>query len=71
MNDLTDRILTTLLGILFVFMVGILVVFLPASLYVEAKCLEAGHPKGVVTWKLDFYCVSLDGSTRTEVNKLK
>ena len=40
----------------------LLLVFMPRAMYVQAECLEAGFPKSHVTWKLEGYCITLEGA---------
>ena len=71
MNDPIDYIIYAVLIVTSGFCLYAFLVLMPVSLYAKAKCLEAGYPKSSVTWNLHAYCIGLDGSTRTEVQKLK
>jgi hypothetical protein len=70
MEDFVGYLLVAIMVFIFTILIDT-IIYLPASLYAEARCIEAGYPKGVITWNLNAYCISIDGSTRTEVNKLK
>ena len=71
MNDPIDYAVYIVLGLASAFVMYVFFVVMPVSMYADAKCLEAGYPKSSVTWNLHAYCIGLDGSTRTEVQKLK
>lgn len=36
----------------------------------SSACLEAGYPEAKVTWKLDSYCLTIDGAVTARVDKL-
>lgn len=48
-----------------------LVVYVPAEVLAQEKCLEAGYPEAKVTWNLKRYCTNLDGVVTVTVDQLE
>lgn len=46
-------------------------VYLPASVIAESECLKKGYPKAKVDYKLDAYCINLEGVVTGKVEELK
>lgn len=62
--------LVVLMTIVGAFMLFMIFIFAPVAMNAEARCLEAGYPEFRVTWKLDKYCMNLDGTVTVKVDKL-
>jgi hypothetical protein len=54
-----------------IFLLYLMVVFLPVSLWAESRCLAKGYPKTEVTIGLSVYCLNLDGAVTTKVERLQ
>jgi len=52
-------------------LIGMVAVYVPAGLRAEAKCLSMGYPKATVTYKLDAYCLNLNGTITVRVEPIK
>ncbi len=70
-EDLAWHAVTVIAVIVGAFLMFTMLVYLPVSLYAEAKCLEAGYPKARVSVGLERYCTTLDGAVTVKVEKLK
>lgn len=69
--DLIERLIFYVLlpfAILVVLLTFLLIV--PFTLHTQAQCLESGYPEARVTWKLDRYCMNLDGTVTVKVDKI-
>lgn len=64
--DPFEKILFSFTG----FVLTLLLIYGGRALYVQAECLGAGYPKSDITWKLDGYCLNIDGVVRGTVNEL-
>lgn len=56
-------------GIVGVFMLYLLFVWVPVAAFTEAVCLRAGYPKYHVAVTLERYCSNLEGSVTIRVDK--
>lgn len=68
-EDLLINIGLGICGVVLVAVLYVIFIVLPVALHAEAKCLAAGYPRAAVTYKLDVYCLNLDGSVRVRVDK--
>ena len=55
--DWQDRILGGFVVFVVVLVVLVVSVVLPLSLRADAICVEHGWPSGILTWKLEAYCM--------------
>ena len=52
------------------FMLFLMLVWVPFHLYDESQCLKAGYPKTSTSVFLDGYCMNLEGSVTVQVKSL-
>jgi hypothetical protein len=67
-GKVAEYILAGLLLILLVMFIYLLVLF-PVKLKADADCFSKGYPKSLVSYNLDSYCVSTDGSVTVKAIK--
>ena len=60
---------TAALTVIFSFMIYVMLIWMPVSLYAEAECLKQGYPEAIVSIGLERYCTTLDGMVTTRVDK--
>ena len=46
------------------------VVYIPVLIHTESKCLAKGYPEARVDWKLNTYCMNLDGTITVKVEEI-
>lgn len=71
MSDLGAYIFATLAAVFLVFLLAVVFVYAPRSLYVDQKCAQQGFPKSKVTVDLTGYCMNLDGSVTIKMEQVK
>ena len=71
MTDLFPTAAIVLFGLFVLFSLYMMFVFVPFALWTERECLSKGYPKAEVTIALERYCLNLDGSVTTKVERLK
>jgi hypothetical protein len=59
-----------ILCILGLFVLYLVFVWMPVTLYAEAECLRKGYPEHRVTVGLSKYCMNLDGTVTVSVDRL-
>lgn len=68
-----DVFMFSLLGVmslLVLLLVFVLAVYMPASFRAESRCLASGYPNSAVDYKLNSYCMNLQGTVTVAVDKL-
>ena len=68
--NILEKLVLTIIALIFSGCFILLFVWVPAQMINEVKCLESGYPETRTTWKLDGYCLTLDGSVTVTVDKL-
>lgn len=65
-----EKVFTLIIVVLVAMMTVLILVWLPAHMVNEKRCLDAGYPVTETTWNLDGYCITTEGVTTPEVHKL-
>ncbi len=69
--DVCDGVAITVLGLLVLFAMWLMFVWLPISAVNQADCLRAGYPESRVTFNFERYCLTLDGAVTVKVEAVK
>lgn len=70
-TTLFDYICITVLSMFGLFWLLALLVLVPVMAVTESECLAKGYPKYAVDYKLNRYCLNLQGTVTVKVEELK
>ena len=70
MEDFMMRVIGLLIVILAPIMTVYYLVYVPVHVVAESKCLEKGYPKTATDYRLNSYCMNLEGTVTVSVKAL-
>ena len=70
-DEMIFKSVLILLVLMLVSIIGLTAAYVPAALRAEAECLRMGYPKAAITYKLDAYCLNLNGTITVRVEPIK
>ena len=73
--DLVDKLIVTVLVLVVgpLLLTALLAIFVygPVSIIAESKCLQRGYPKAAVDFRLNEYCMNMEGTVTVRVDQIR